>query len=42
MTYRGLKVWKFTAGDTIDFTHRPTSGYRTIDVIDGRLSADPY
>jgi len=42
LTYRGLKVWKFTAGDTIDFAHRPVSGYRLIDVVDGKLSADPY
>ena len=42
LTYRGLKVWKFTAGDTIDFEHRPTGGYRTLDVVEGKLSADPY
>jgi cyanophycinase-like exopeptidase len=42
LTYRGLKVWKFTAGDTIDFAHRPVSGYRSLDVVDGKLSADPY
>ncbi|HJT15917.1 MAG TPA: peptidase S51, partial [Thermoanaerobaculia bacterium] len=42
LTYRGLKVWKYTAGDTIDFAHRPKSGYRLLDVVDGKLSADPY
>jgi cyanophycinase len=42
LTYRALKVWKFTAGDTIDFAHRPTSGYRSLDVVEGKLSADPY
>jgi len=42
LTYRGLKVRKFVAGETIDFAHRPTTGYRTLDVIEGKLSADPY
>ena len=42
LAYRNLKVWKFTAGETIDFGHRPTSGYRILDVLDGKFSADPY
>ena len=42
LTYRGLKVWKSTAGATIDFAHRPSSGFRLLDVVDGKLSADPY
>ena len=42
LTYRGLKVWKFTAGETIDFAHRPASGFRSIDVVEGKLGADPY
>jgi cyanophycinase len=42
LTYRGLKVWKFTAGETIDFAQRPNKGYRTVDVVEGKLSADPY
>jgi cyanophycinase len=42
LTYRGLKVWKFTAGDTIDFAQRPTEGFRLLDVVDGKLSRDPY
>lgn len=42
LTYRGYKVWRFPAGSTIDLAHRPTSGYQTIDVIDGVVSAKPY
>jgi cyanophycinase len=42
LTYRGLKVWKFTAGDTIDLANRPTGSFRLLDVIEGKLSADPY
>ncbi|HSP33949.1 MAG TPA: peptidase S51 [Thermoanaerobaculia bacterium] len=42
LTDRGFKVWKFDSGSTIDFVHRPAEGFRTIDVVDGKLSADPY
>jgi cyanophycinase len=42
LTYRGFKIWKFRAGDTIDLVHRPTAGARMIDVLEGKLSADPY
>lgn len=42
LTCRGLKVWKFGAGGTIDFRSRPTTGYRIVDVVEGKLSADPY
>ena len=42
LTFWNLKVWKFTAGEAIDFAHRPTNGFRTLDVVEGKLSADPY
>ena len=42
LTFWNLKVWKFTAGEAIDFAHRPTGGFRTLDVVEGKLSADPY
>ena len=42
LTYLGLKVWKFAAGEVIDLAHRPGAGYRTLDVVEGKLSADPY
>lgn len=42
LTYRGFKVWKFESGTTIDFIHRPLEGFRSIDVVAGKLSADPY
>jgi cyanophycinase len=42
LTYRGLKVWKFSAGAIIDLLHRPDDGYRSLDVVEGKLSADPY
>jgi cyanophycinase len=42
LTYHGLRVWKFKGGDTIDFAHRLSKGFRSLDVVDGQLSADPY
>jgi cyanophycinase len=42
MTYRGLRVFAFRAGATVDLKHPPASGGRVIDVVDGKLSADPY
>lgn len=42
LTYRNLRVWKFSAGATIDLLHRPTNGFRLLDVVEGKLSADPY
>lgn len=42
LTYRGYPAWKFPAGSTIDLAHRPTGGYRVIDVVEGKLSANPY
>jgi cyanophycinase len=42
LTYRGYKIWHFDDGQTIDLDHLPKSGFKTIDVIDGQLSGDPY
>jgi cyanophycinase len=42
LTYRGFKIWHFDAGQTIDLSHLPAGGYKTIDVVDGKLSGDPY
>jgi cyanophycinase len=42
LTYRGFKIWHFDNGQTIDLSNLPATGYKTIDVIDGVLSGDPY
>jgi cyanophycinase len=42
LTYRGFKIWHFDNGQTIDLANLPATGYKTIDVIDGVLSGDPY
>jgi cyanophycinase len=42
LTYRGLRVFAFRAGASVDMKNPPQSGGRIIDVVDGKLSADPY
>jgi cyanophycinase len=42
LTYRGLRVFAFRAGATFDLRRPPASGGRVIDIIGGKLSADPY
>ncbi|HSI56003.1 MAG TPA: hypothetical protein VLA16_00510 [Ideonella sp.] len=42
VSYSGYKVWRLGDGSHYDFANRPTGGYRSIDVEQGVLSADPY
>jgi cyanophycinase len=42
LTYRGFKVWHFDSGQSIDLRRLPASGYKTVDVIEGVVSGDPY
>ncbi len=42
LTIRGLRVWKFESGSTIDLVHPPVENGTIIDVVEGKLSADPY
>jgi cyanophycinase len=42
LTYRGLRVFAFRKGATVDLRKTPESGGRIIDIVDGKLSADPY
>jgi cyanophycinase len=42
LTYRGYKIWHFDAGQTIDLSHLPAAGFKTVDVVGGAISGDPY
>lgn len=42
LTFKGYKEWIFKSDETIRLKKRPTTGYRTIDVVDGVLNIDPY
>ena len=42
LTHRGFRVWRFEAGESVDLHHLPVSPDKTIDVVEGNLSGDPY
>ncbi|HLA12341.1 MAG TPA: hypothetical protein VJ023_17275 [Pyrinomonadaceae bacterium] len=42
LTYSDFKVWKVTPGGTFNLRKRPTTGYYTVSVTEGKLSRDPY
>ncbi len=41
LTYRGFRVTRLNAGETFDLKKVP-SVFKTIDVVEGKLSGDPY
>ena len=42
LTHRGFRIWRFEAGATLDLHRLPPSPDKTIDVVEGNLSGDPY
>ncbi|HEU4521253.1 MAG TPA: cyanophycinase, partial [Thermoanaerobaculia bacterium] len=42
LTYRGFKIWRFNRGDLVDLRDLPATPHKTIDVVEGKLSGDPY
>ena len=42
LTYRGFRIWKLQPGDSIDLGRNPKTPPKVIDVVKGKLSADPY
>lgn len=42
LTWRGIKVWRINAGESFDMTDRVSGVPKEIDVIEGKLSGDPY
>lgn len=42
LTSKGFKIWRFDKGATVDLRRLPKDGYKTIDVVEGKLSGDPY
>jgi len=42
LTYKGFKVWKRAPGEKFDLKNRPKDGYYLVDVVEGKLSRDPY
>ncbi|MFL6245368.1 MAG: cyanophycinase [Thermoanaerobaculia bacterium] len=42
LDYSGLRIWRFETGETFDLRRWPEKAPKTIDVVAGKLSADPY
>jgi cyanophycinase len=42
LQYSGLRVWRFESGEVFSLQKWPEKTPKTIDVVDGKLSADPY
>ena len=42
LEHRGFKIWRFQTKETFDLQNRPLWEPKTIDVVDGKLSGDPY
>jgi cyanophycinase len=42
LTYRGYKLWRYQPGDTFDLSHRPSSGFYSVDVVNGVITSNPY
>ena len=42
LTHRGFRIWRFESGETLDLHQPPSRAPKVIDVVEGKLSADPY
>jgi cyanophycinase len=42
LTLRGMKIWRFGKGEKVDLRRLPSSGWKPLEVIEGKVSADPY
>lgn len=42
LDYSGLRIWRFEAGETFHMQKWPQKTAKTIDVVAGQLSGDPY
>jgi cyanophycinase len=42
LTYRGLRIFRFEAGETFDLRRPAGARVKAIDVVEGRVSGDPY
>jgi cyanophycinase len=42
LNYNALRVWRFESGATFHMQQWPASAPKTVDVVEGKLSGDPY
>jgi cyanophycinase len=42
LTLRGMKIWRFAKGERVDLRRLPATGWKPLDVVEGKVSPDPY
>jgi cyanophycinase len=42
LSYSGYKVWRYPAGATFSLANRPTTGFTSVDVVNGVITSNPY
>jgi cyanophycinase len=42
LTFCGFKIWRAPSGLAFDLAHRPTFGFKSVDVVDGVIVQNPY
>ena len=42
LAFSNYKVWRIHSGQTFDLKNRPTKGFYTVSVTDGKLTSNPY
>ena len=42
LTYRGLRIFRFAAGETFDLRRPAGSRVKALEVVEGRVSSEPY
>lgn len=42
LTLRGMKIWRFGKNETVDLRRLPESGWKPLEVVEGKVSPDPY
>ena len=42
LTLRGMKIWRFAKGEKVDLAGLPAKGWKPLEVVEGKVSPDPY
>jgi cyanophycinase len=42
LTLRGMKIWRFSKAEKFDLRRLPPSAWKALEVVEGKVSPDPY
>ena len=42
LTLHGMKIWRFSKGEKVDLRRLPPNGWKALEVVEGKVSPDPY